>query len=355
VKKYLALLLALTMVLAALPAAAAQQGSSEDETVQVVVTVVEDETDPGESDQEEPVENEAEDPAENEEEEAAETEDGTENEDEDAGDEDQDAGEGEEAAEDEDEDENEDENEDEDEDEDTDPGLLPDSPFYFFKRLLENIKVWLTFNQERKTELLAELVEKRAAELKALEEKYADKELSKRQQRVLQRAIANLEESAEGLFDRLLEDVEAEELEELELTDEAVASLEVALKNMGRAMERVERCAECEECDEDEDCPVHRKMEKYQERIRHLEQIRDRNPEAARDGLNRAIENARRQQRRWAEKHGLSLEDFDDDAEDEPADEDEGNPGKGQLKEKKNNGNIGKGQLKEKKNKGKDK
>src|SRR5690606_8910008 len=134
------------------------------------------------------------------------------------------------------------------------------------------------------------------------------------------------------------EDVEPEELEGLELTDEAVARLELALKNMGRALAGVERCAEYQlEDSEDEDSPVHHKLDKYTERIRHLEQIRDRNPEAARDGLNRAIENARRQQRRWAVKHGLSLEDFDDDAEDEPADEDEGNPGKG------NKGNTGKG------------
>ena len=37
------------------------------------------------------------------------------------------------------------------------------------------------------------------------------------------------------------------------------------------------------------------KLEKYQQRIHHLEQIRDRT-ESCHSGLNRAIENARRQQ-----------------------------------------------------------
>src|SRR5690554_1083057 len=33
-----------------------------------------------------------------------------------------------------------------DNDDDPDPGLLPDSPFYFFKRFIENVKVWFTFD-----------------------------------------------------------------------------------------------------------------------------------------------------------------------------------------------------------------
>ncbi|MGI6362876.1 MAG: DUF5667 domain-containing protein [Bacillota bacterium] len=105
---------------------------------------------------------------------------------------------------------------------DPDPGLLPDSPFYFLKRFVENIRVWFTFNSERKTALLSQLVETRALELKALEEKYAEREMTEEQQKILQKAAEDLEAAAEGLFEFFLGD--GEDLEEMELTEEGLTS-----------------------------------------------------------------------------------------------------------------------------------
>jgi len=200
-------------------------------------------------------------------------------------------------------------------DDTADPGLLPDSPFYFLKRFVENIKTWFTFDEERKTDLLAELVERREAELLALEEKYADKELNPRQERILQEAAQELEQAATGLLDRLIG--EGEDLEDLELSEEALAKLEAALVNLGQAIERVAD-AENEDCDGEKLA----KREKYQQRIQHLEQIRDKNPEAAAKGLNRAIENAQRQQARWEERKGApGTEPDGEEAADPDADE----------------------------------
>lgn len=253
---------------------------------------------------------------------------------------------------------------------DPDPGLLPDSPFYFLKRFVENIRVWFTFNSERKTALLSQLVETRALELKALEEKYAEREMTEEQQKILQKAAEDLEAAAEGFFEFFLGD--GEDLEEMELTEEGLTYLETALVNLGAALDSILE-AENPETPEDpvdpenpedpedpedsedpgeEECPGNlSKWEKYEWRIRHLERIRDRNPESCHKGLNRAIENARRQQRRWAEKNGYSLPEEDEDVTPEEAAEEE-------LSEEKNNkgnGNaFGKNKNKNK-NKNKDK
>jgi hypothetical protein len=88
------------------------------------------------------------------------------------------------------------------------------------KRFVENVKVWFTFNEERKTDLLADLVVLRAQELEALEQKYMDEELTEKQLTLLQKAALELESSAENLYDRLVG--EEEDLEELELTEEQV-------------------------------------------------------------------------------------------------------------------------------------
>ncbi|HPZ23002.1 MAG TPA: hypothetical protein PKV05_08285, partial [Bacillota bacterium] len=103
---------------------------------------------------------------------------------------------------------------------------------------------------------------------------------------------------------------------------------------------------------EEEECPGNlSKWEKYEWRIRHLERIRDRNPESCHKGLNRAIENARRQQRRWAEKNGYPLPEEDEDVAPEEAAEEELN----EEKNNKGNGNaFGKNKNKNK-NKNKDK
>jgi len=250
---------------------------------------------------------------------------------------------------------------------DPDPGLLPDSPFYFLKRFVENIRVWFTFNSERKTALLSQLVETRALELKALEEKFAEKEITESQQKILQKAAEDLEAAAEGLFEFLLGD--GEDLENMELTEEGLTHLETALVNLGAALDSILEAEdpvdsedpeppedpvdpENPEDPEEEECPGNlSKWEKYEWRIRHLERIRDRNPESCHKGLNRAIENARRQQRRWAEKNGYPLPEEDEDVAPEEAAEEELN----EEKNNKGNGNaFGKNKNKNK-NKNKDK
>jgi hypothetical protein len=52
-----------------------------------------------------------------------------------------------------------------------DPGILPDSPFYFLKIIFENIGDFFTFGDEAKAERALELSGKRLAEAKALMEK----------------------------------------------------------------------------------------------------------------------------------------------------------------------------------------
>lgn len=204
-----------------------------------------------------------------------------------------------------------------------DPGLLPDSFFYIFKRLIENIRVWFTFKPEKKTALLAELVEKRAAELDALEEKFSS-DLSERQLEILQEATKGLEKAAENLFETLLGD--GSNLEDLELTEEGLSRLETALVNLGLAFDRIMEAENPEESPADpeepgDDAPKNQEQkrlrlrEKYEQRIQHLEQIRDRNPESCAKGLNRAIENARRQQDKWDKKLDKKLKDGEPEAE----------------------------------------
>ncbi len=260
-------------------------------------------------------------------------------------------------------------------DPEADPGLLPSSPFYFLKRFVENIRVWFTFNAERKTALLGELVNTRALELEALEEKFSETELTEAQQQILQKASEDLETAAEGLFKTLLGD--GENLEDMELTEEGLTQLETALVNLGLALDNIIEAEDPEdpevpedpvdpldpedpedpEDDDDDECPDNlSKWEKYEWRIHHLEEIRDRNPESCHDGLNRAIENARRQQRRWAEKNGYPLPEEDEediapieDVEDAEVDE--------ELVEKKNkkNGKGNNGNKNKDKNKNKNK
>ncbi len=51
------------------------------------------------------------------------------------------------------------------------PGILPDHPFYPFKRLFESLRLWLTFDEEARARLHAFIAEQRLAELKAMIEK----------------------------------------------------------------------------------------------------------------------------------------------------------------------------------------
>ncbi|MCW3488838.1 DUF5667 domain-containing protein [Dethiobacter alkaliphilus] len=56
-----------------------------------------------------------------------------------------------------------------------DAGILPDSPFYFLKRFIEQVQLTFTFEDEAKAQRLLEFAELRLAELEALpEEKQAE-------------------------------------------------------------------------------------------------------------------------------------------------------------------------------------
>lgn len=57
------------------------------------------------------------------------------------------------------------------------PGLLPDSPLYFFKRVKENAQLFLTFNDEQKAKLHLELAKTRLSEARALVEKNKTREV----------------------------------------------------------------------------------------------------------------------------------------------------------------------------------
>ena len=60
-----------------------------------------------------------------------------------------------------------------------DAGILPDSPFYFFKLFLEKLQLTFTFDQEAKAQRLIEIAERRLTELATLPEekqaKYAER------------------------------------------------------------------------------------------------------------------------------------------------------------------------------------
>jgi len=56
-------------------------------------------------------------------------------------------------------------------DESVEPGITPDSPFYFLKEWIEEIQVMFTFRAENKVELLNRFAEKRLAEAQKMIEK----------------------------------------------------------------------------------------------------------------------------------------------------------------------------------------
>lgn len=83
------------------------------------------------------------------------------------------------------------------------PGMLPDSPFYFLKSFFEEIGVFLTFNQTNKTERLLRLAETRLAEANVLAEKgkseLAEKSIHRHQERINQ-ALDRVEQAkAKGM------------------------------------------------------------------------------------------------------------------------------------------------------------
>ena len=78
-----------------------------------------------------------------------------------------------------------------------DPGILPDSPFYFFKTTFESVQLFFTFGKDKKALLETKLANKRLKEAEKLAEKgktdLAVKHLENWQRR-MNKVISKLEE-----------------------------------------------------------------------------------------------------------------------------------------------------------------
>jgi hypothetical protein len=91
------------------------------------------------------------------------------------------------------------------------PGLLPNSFWYWSDRFAEETKYLFTFSKEKKADFLIEIAEERLAEMKALSEKgitsYVDRLLTKHEHHI---------KKAEELYNELLEDgkIKAEEYQD---------------------------------------------------------------------------------------------------------------------------------------------
>ena len=78
-----------------------------------------------------------------------------------------------------------------------DPGLLPTSPFYFFKEWGRGVQSFFTFNSIGKAELEAKFANEKAAELKKVEEENPNNEMG------IARALSNFQRAQEKVASRL--------------------------------------------------------------------------------------------------------------------------------------------------------
>ena len=168
--------------------------------------------------------------------------------------------------------------------------LTPDSPFYFFKRFVESVRLWLTFDQEKRVELLEELAEERLKELEALHARYGEGELTEQELDVLEQALDDLIVHVEILVVSLDEPVEPDE-EEPNGDDELYVEGDGEEEEFG---------------------------DKYLWRIAHLEAIKERAPAAAHFGLERAIANAWRQREKAIEKGRIPPDEEEAENDEEP-------------------------------------
>ncbi|MCW3489738.1 DUF5667 domain-containing protein [Dethiobacter alkaliphilus] len=191
--------------------------------------------------------------------------------------------------------------------------LTPDSPFYFFKRFIEEVRLILTFDQETKIALLDELAEERAKELAALESMYEDGELSDKQLATLENALDDLIIYTERLVDELVvldvDDGKTEEKDEGEETPDSNGTQDDGdTEDPDAPKEGDAKDIDGDEGESAED-ELEPELDKYQWRIAHLQSIADRAPEAAQNGLARAMLNAERQRERAIEKGKIPADD----------------------------------------------
>jgi hypothetical protein len=177
--------------------------------------------------------------------------------------------------------------------------MTPESPFYFLKRFMENVRLVLTFDQEKRVTFLDALVEERARELDALENMYETEEMSEAELKTLENALDELVLFAERLMSEVskLEEGDGEP----ETTEEGV--------------EPEDELGEIEDGELDGETL---EQDKYEWRIAHLQAIAEKAPAPAQNGLARAIANAERQRERAIAKGKLPgdeelVEDEDED------------------------------------------
>lgn len=210
--------------------------------------------------------------------------------------------------------------------------LTPESPFYFLKRFVESVKLFLTFDGEKKAQLLSELAEERARELEALQEKFADGQLSEKQFKLLEKALEDLILFTEKLANTLAEneedpapsdqeqgDTAPEEAQEPDAEDEEADTEEDEEATDPEENEDVEPQEEVEDEEvKENDKTDNEKVypDKYLKRVAHLQAIAKKAPESAQKGLARAIANALRQRERAIAKGKIPC-DQDDEAEDQ--------------------------------------
>ncbi len=173
------------------------------------------------------------------------------------------------------------------------PGMLPDSPFYFLKSWSEGIGTFFTFGEIKKAERFLNLSGKRLAEAKALAEKDNTEDASRaieRYEEQLERALQRAERGKEkGLdTDEVLERISEAILKHQgvladvyeKVPEEARAGIERAMENSMRGHEEALEAVSEEKREE-----VMERMEaKRQEATDKVNEIRERMiPEALED------------------------------------------------------------------------
>jgi len=114
------------------------------------------------------------------------------------------------------------------------PGLLPDSPFYFIKRIFEGIGTLFTFNVKAKAERYLDLAAKRIAEAKKLAEREKNE--------IIPKAVA-LYGKARANVERLLEKIKDEE-ERAEIAEKVQSVAATHLEVLGDVLEKAPEAAQ---------------------------------------------------------------------------------------------------------------
>jgi len=165
------------------------------------------------------------------------------------------------------------------------PGMLPDSPFYFLKSWSEGIGTLLTFGEEKKAERFLNLSEKRLSEARALAEKGRGEMSEKAMERYenqLNSAIQRAERAKErGIdMDELLERISERTLKHQEVLadvyervpEEAREGIERAMENSMRGHEEALRAVSQERREE----VMERVESKREEARQRMDEARER-------------------------------------------------------------------------------